>query len=113
MLSLSLFPFFPCNKVFSLRLPLLTLQVARQTDSPLRHSASFASLEPGSSLRQISSMASERLDSSESHAHDHGRRDSTPYAARGGLAAGSGWFPLGYKEGFSQWVRACFFVMCL
>lgn len=53
-------------------------------------------------------MASESLDSSESHAHNHGRRDSTPYAARGGLAAGSGWFPLGYREGFSQWVRACF-----
>ncbi|ODM23910.1 hypothetical protein SI65_01500 [Aspergillus cristatus] len=48
-------------------------------------------------------MASESLDSSESHAHDHGRRESTPYAARGGLAAGSGWFPLGYREGFSQW----------
>lgn len=110
MLSLSLYSFSLCGKVFSLRLPLLTLQ-ARQTssvDSPLRHSASFASFGPVLSLRQISSMASESLDSSESHAHDHGRRDSTPYAARGGLAAGSGWFPLGYREGFSQWVCACF-----
>lgn len=35
------------------------------------------------------------------------RRESTPHAARGASAtpAPLAWFPLGYREGFSQWVR--------
>ncbi|KAE8145128.1 Alpha/Beta hydrolase protein [Aspergillus avenaceus] len=37
--------------------------------------------------------------------HIASRRDSTPHAARGTSAtpAPSAWFPLGYREGFSQW----------
>lgn len=51
-------------------------------------------------------MASESLDSSDGDVRGRGRRDSTPYAARGasGPAARPAWFPLGYREGFSQWV---------
>lgn len=38
--------------------------------------------------------------------HSQGHRERTPDAVRGasGLAARTGWFPLGYREGFSQWV---------
>lgn len=63
--------------------------------------------------RQSSTMASESLDSSESDAREHRQhrnstegREGTPYAARAaaGAAAASSFFPLGYREGFSQWV---------
>ncbi|KAJ6119420.1 cardiolipin-specific deacylase [Penicillium sp. IBT 18751x] len=56
-------------------------------------------------------MASESLNSSESDQEHHQRRsntqgrEGTPYAARAaaGAAAASSFFPLGYREGFSQW----------
>lgn len=52
-------------------------------------------------------MASESLDSSDSSVRDRGQRATTPDAVRGssGPAARPAWFPLGYREGFSQWVR--------
>ncbi|KAJ5121998.1 CCAAT-binding factor complex subunit HapC [Penicillium atrosanguineum] len=61
--------------------------------------------------RQSSTMASESLNSSESDQEHHQRRsntqgqEGTPYAARAaaGAAAASSFFPLGYREGFSQW----------
>ncbi|KAK5787834.1 hypothetical protein VI817_010331 [Penicillium citrinum] len=58
-------------------------------------------------------MASGSLDSSEREAHEHSNRTSdqenrsgTPYAARAaaGAAVANSFFPLGYREGFSQWV---------
>lgn len=51
-------------------------------------------------------MASESIDSSDGDVRTPGRREGTPYAARSpsGPAARPAWFPLGYKEGFSQWV---------
>lgn len=63
--------------------------------------------------RQSSTMASESLNSSESDAREHRQhrnstegREGTPYAARAaaGAAAANSFFPLGYREGFSQWV---------
>lgn len=63
--------------------------------------------------RKSSSMASESLNSSEADVREHNRhhsaapsREGTPYAARAaaGAAAASSFFPLGYREGFSQWV---------
>ncbi|PWY95514.1 alpha/beta hydrolase [Aspergillus sclerotioniger CBS 115572] len=49
-------------------------------------------------------MASESLRSSSSEFESR-RQDSTPHSARGASAtpAPSAWFPLGYREGFSQW----------
>lgn len=58
-------------------------------------------------------MASESLNPSEADVREHRkhqpavqRREGTPYAARaaGGAAAAHSFFPLGYREGFSQWV---------
>lgn len=58
-------------------------------------------------------MASENLNPSDSDARENEQRRSgshsregTPYAARAaaGAAAASSFFPLGYREGFSQWV---------
>ena len=66
--------------------------------------------------RHQSSMASESLNSSESDVRNQGNRRSssqtregTPYAARAaaGAAVANSFFPLGYREGFSQWV--CYF----
>lgn len=62
--------------------------------------------------RQSSAMASESLNPSETDQEHHQRRsntqgrEGTPYAARAaaGAAAASSFFPLGYREGFSQWV---------
>ncbi|KAJ5579228.1 cardiolipin-specific deacylase [Penicillium hetheringtonii] len=57
-------------------------------------------------------MASGSLDSSEREAHERSNRTSdqenrsgTPYAARAaaGAAVANSFFPLGYREGFSQW----------
>ncbi|RAH73441.1 putative alpha/beta hydrolase [Aspergillus aculeatinus CBS 121060] len=52
-------------------------------------------------------MASEQINSSKNEYSESGpqRRDGTPHAALGASAtpAPSGWFPLGYREGFSQW----------
>ncbi|PYI00147.1 putative alpha/beta hydrolase [Aspergillus ellipticus CBS 707.79] len=57
-------------------------------------------------------MASESLSPSASDFQDRGRqqsvassRESIPHSARGASAtpAPSAWFPLGYREGFSQW----------
>ncbi|KAE8350389.1 Alpha/Beta hydrolase protein [Aspergillus coremiiformis] len=57
-------------------------------------------------------MASESLESSKDDLRDRGEpgpyssgQDGTPHAARGASAtpAPSAWFPLGYREGFSQW----------
>ncbi|KAF7597104.1 Alpha/beta hydrolase domain-containing protein 4 [Aspergillus hancockii] len=54
-------------------------------------------------------MASESLESPKGELHDRqeyaARQDGTPHAARGVSAtpAPSAWFPLGYREGFSQW----------
>ncbi|EAW08336.1 putative alpha/beta hydrolase [Aspergillus clavatus NRRL 1] len=57
-------------------------------------------------------MASESLRSSKDDLHDRSQpepytaqRDDTPHAVRAAhtAAARSSWFPLGYKEGFSQW----------
>ncbi|KAJ5788535.1 hypothetical protein N7457_003525 [Penicillium paradoxum] len=64
--------------------------------------------------RQHSSMASESLNSSQEDIHRHQRRadgthvpatTGTPYAAQAaaGAAAARAFFPLGYREGFSQW----------
>ncbi|KAJ5085899.1 cardiolipin-specific deacylase [Penicillium argentinense] len=71
--------------------------------------ASFATSIP--SHRQASTMASESLNPSDRDAREHNRnsnpngREGTPYAARAaaGAAAASSFFPLGYREGFSQW----------
>ncbi|KAJ5964273.1 uncharacterized protein N7479_004149 [Penicillium vulpinum] len=74
------------------------------------HSA-FATLPRG---RQLSSMASESLNSSQEDIRGHHQRSGgssterisgTPYAAQAaaGAAAASAFFPLGYREGFSQW----------
>jgi len=62
--------------------------------------------------RRSSTMASESWNSSESDRENGQRRDSmhvregTPYATRAaaGATAASSFFPLGYREGFSQWV---------
>ncbi|PYH43304.1 putative alpha/beta hydrolase [Aspergillus saccharolyticus JOP 1030-1] len=52
-------------------------------------------------------MASEQINSPKGEFKDSGsqRRDGTPHAALGASATPtpSGWFPLGYREGFSQW----------
>ncbi|KKK17168.1 hypothetical protein P175DRAFT_0516266 [Aspergillus ochraceoroseus IBT 24754] len=54
-------------------------------------------------------MASESLESSRGKFQDRTRQDSTadntPHAARGASATPTpmSWFPLGYREGFSQW----------
>lgn len=64
--------------------------------------------------RKSSSMASESLNSSQTDVRDHSSRGSPsqsherlPHAAAvaaGGKAASPAFFPLGYREGFSQWV---------
>ena len=62
------------------------------------------------SRRLTSSMASESLNSSRGELQDQNQQSSSantiPHAARGAAATPSpmAWFPLGYKEGFSQWV---------
>ncbi|KAJ5897453.1 cardiolipin-specific deacylase [Penicillium tannophilum] len=63
--------------------------------------------------RKSSSMASESLNSSQTDVRDHSSRGSPsqsherlPHAAAvaaGGKAASPAFFPLGYREGFSQW----------
>ncbi|KAJ5586909.1 cardiolipin-specific deacylase [Penicillium hispanicum] len=62
--------------------------------------------------RQSSSMASESLNSSDADIHSHRPhrsaaqgREGTPHAAgaAAGAAAANSFFPLGYREGFSQW----------
>lgn len=73
----------------------------------------FATYTPGP--RNSSSMASESLNQSDADMHQHHQqhssaalhREGTPYAARaaaGAAAATTTYFPLGYREGFSQWV---------
>ncbi|KAJ5244269.1 hypothetical protein N7489_004365 [Penicillium chrysogenum] len=63
---------------------------------------------------RLSSMASESLNSSHEDVHGHHQRpvennperiSRTPYAAQAaaGAAAARAFFPLGYREGFSQW----------
>jgi hypothetical protein len=55
-------------------------------------------------------MASESINSSQGEFQDRSQQgsanDSVPHAARGTSAtpAPMSWFPLGYREGFSQWV---------
>ncbi|KAL4911276.1 hypothetical protein BDW74DRAFT_7149 [Aspergillus multicolor] len=57
-------------------------------------------------------MASESLNSSRGELQNRNQQDSTsdalPHAARGAAATPSpmSWFPLGYREGFSQWWAA-------
>ncbi|KAI9375722.1 Alpha/Beta hydrolase protein [Aspergillus egyptiacus] len=54
-------------------------------------------------------MASDSLDSSRGEFQEHNQQspaaDNVPHAARGASATPSpmSWFPLGYREGFSQW----------
>lgn len=64
--------------------------------------------------RQASSMASESYKSSESDSRNQEGRsslpnagESAPYAARAkaGSSVSNSFFPMGYREGFSQWVR--------
>lgn len=75
-------------------------------------SAVFATLPRG---HRLSSMASESLNSSHENVHGRDqhlgesnieRTPGTPYAAQAaaGAAAARAFFPLGYREGFSQWV---------
>ncbi|KAJ5713830.1 cardiolipin-specific deacylase [Penicillium malachiteum] len=70
----------------------------------------FATYSTG--RRKSSSMASESLKSSDGDVREHGNRSSsqqgregTPYAAgaAAGARAANAFFPLGYREGFSQW----------
>ncbi|KAJ5791690.1 uncharacterized protein N7518_008701 [Penicillium psychrosexuale] len=74
-------------------------------------SAVFATLPRG---HRLSSMASESLNSSHENVHGRDqqpgesnieRTPGTPYAAQAaaGAAAARAFFPLGYREGFSQW----------
>lgn len=88
------------------RFPLLAQRV--YTTRP----ALFATYSIG--RRKSSSMASESLNSSQTDVRDHDNRGSTsqsrdrlPHAAgaaAGAKAASPAFFPLGYREGFSQWV---------
>jgi len=88
------------------RFPLLAQRV--YTTRP----ALFATYSIG--RRKSSSMASESLNSSQTDVRDHGDRGSPsqsrerlPHAAgaaAGAKAASPAFFPLGYREGFSQWV---------
>ncbi|KAJ5601297.1 hypothetical protein N7510_010831 [Penicillium lagena] len=64
--------------------------------------------------RHSSSMASESFNSSQEDVRERREqgsmaqpREGTPYAARAaaGAAAAPSFFPMGYREGFSQWVR--------
>lgn len=64
-------------------------------------------------LRHSSSMASESINSSQEDVRERREqrsmaqaREGTPYAARAaaGAAAAPSFFPMGYREGFSQWV---------
>jgi hypothetical protein len=75
------------------------------------HSAPLATYTQ--KCRLASTMASESLNTAEREAREHSNRSSssedrtgTPYAARAaaGAAAANSFFPLGYREGFSQWV---------
>lgn len=75
------------------------------------HPAAFAT---SIGHRQFSSMASESLNSTQEESHEHTRhrspmqgQEGMPYAARaaaGAAAASNSFFPLGYREGFHQWV---------
>lgn len=90
----------------------------RSTSSSSSSSSSPSSTPPPPSLLRynLPVMTSESLRPSQDsdrghshtaphHHHHHHQRDSTPYAARqADLATTSRWFPLGYREGFSQWV---------
>lgn len=64
-------------------------------------------------VRPSSSMTSESFNSSQEDVREHHQHrpnaqtvEGTPYAARAaaGAAAARSFFPLGYREGFSQWV---------
>jgi hypothetical protein len=76
------------------------------------HLVAFATYSLG--RRQYSSMTSESLNPSQEESREHRRhaspmqgQEGTPYAARaaaGAAAASNSFFPLGYREGFSQWV---------
>lgn len=100
---------------YSLKTPfLLSRPFVRQNWVYTLHSSSFAT----STLKYhpASTMASESLNSSDGDAREHSNRSSssenrggTPYAARAaaGAAVANSFFPLGYREGFSQWVSSC------
>lgn len=90
-------------KVSSLRF--VALRSPRAFPRFLPQSVALFSRRPASFL-----MASRSIDQSEGGARNQGHRERTPDAVRGasGLAARPGWFPLGYREGFSQWVRFMF-----
>lgn len=89
----------------------INLPVSRGWANPARLVA-FATYSLGH--RKYSSMTSESLNPSQDESREQRRRSSpmqgqegTPYAARaaaGAAAASNAFFPLGYREGFSQWV---------
>lgn len=90
---------------------LISRPVAQQHWVDCPHSAPLATYTQ--KCRLASTMASESLNSSEREAREHSNRTSssedrtgTPYAAKAaaGAAAANSFFPLGYREGFSQWV---------
>lgn len=75
-------------------------------------STRFVRFATRSTRRQASSMASESYNSSDSDARNQSGRNSptgenAPYAARAkaGSSVSNSFFPMGYREGFSQWVR--------
>lgn len=85
--------------------------ISRYWDHTPRSPVPFATDSLG--RRKSSSMASDPLNPSEADVREHNQhrsaapsREGTPYAARAaaGAAAASTFFPLGYREGFSQWV---------
>jgi hypothetical protein len=106
-LALSLYAL--SDKVSTARLSSLTFQVSRPWGA-FEHPRLLASSNPRLRGRYTYSMASESLESSKGELRDRGeyasQQDGTPHAARGASAtpASSAWFPLGYREGFSQWV---------
>lgn len=91
------------GKLFSVRVPLLYPQI-------LRSRAQFVY-----KTRYTSTMASESLHSSDERIHSRTQQSllasqrekaaQVPTAPTGNPPRSGAMFPLGYKEGFSQWVR--------
>lgn len=70
--------------------------------SPIRRGQPYSSAEsPSSSPQYPISMTSETLSQSDEEARPR-KQAKEPYSVR--PSSTSGWFPLSYKEGFSQWV---------
>lgn len=80
-----------------------SIDASLPVSSPIRRGQPYSSADsPSSSPQYPISMTSESMSQSKEEVRSR-KQAKDPYAVRGGSSS-SGWFPLSYKEGFSQWV---------